>query len=68
MGRSLTKQLEYADAAGIDYVIIVGEKELQEGAYVLKNMKLKVEDRLKLGEIIKRLKFQKSKKSGKMGK
>jgi histidyl-tRNA synthetase len=64
MGRNLTKQLEYADSIGVDYVVIVGERELKEGMYVLKNMKLKIEDRLKIGEIIKRLKS----KSRKMGK
>jgi len=56
MRRSLTKQLEYADSVGAEYVIIVGEKELKEGLYVLKDMKMKIEDRLKLGEIIKKLK------------
>lgn len=62
MSRSLTKQLEYADSLGVDYVIIVGEKELGRGLYVLKDMKMKLEDRLKIGEIITRLnKFQKSK-------
>jgi histidyl-tRNA synthetase len=62
MGRNLTKQLEYADSIGVDYVVIVGEKELKEGMYVLKDMKLKTEDRLKLGEIIKRIKSKKSRK------
>ncbi len=61
MDRNLTKQLEYADSLGVDYVIIVGQKELKEGKYVLKDMKMKLEDRLKIGEIIK--KFKKSQKS-----
>lgn len=63
MDRRLTKQLEYADAVGMDYVVIVGEKELKEGKYVLKDMKLKIEDRLRLDEIIKKFR-----KLGKMGK
>lgn len=58
MGRGLKKQLEYADGLGVDYVIIVGEKELKEGKYVLRNMKLKIEDRLKFGELVKRLKVK----------
>lgn len=61
MSRNLTKQLEYADSIGVDYVVIVGEKELKEGTYVLKDMKLKIEDRLKLGELIKRIKSKSSK-------
>ncbi|MGL4362977.1 MAG: histidine--tRNA ligase [Cellulosilyticaceae bacterium] len=36
---SLKKQLKYADAKGIEMVVIVGEDELKEGNIVIKNMK-----------------------------
>jgi histidyl-tRNA synthetase len=52
MGRSLTKQLEFADGLGIPYVIVVGEKELKEKKFKLKDMKKKTEKSLKLNEII----------------
>jgi len=52
MGRNLTKQLELADNLGIPYAIIVGEKELKEGKFKLKNMKEKSEKDFSLKEII----------------
>jgi len=55
-GNSLSKQLEYADSAGIDYVIIIGEKELKEGKLTLKDMKSKTESRIPLSEIVKSIK------------
>ena len=55
-GRNLSKQLEYANSIGADYVVIVGREELKEEKYVLKDMKMKVEDKLKMGELIKKLK------------
>ena len=55
-GRSLTKQLEYADSLGIPYAIIVGEKELKTNKFKLKNMKERKEETLNLKEIIKLLK------------
>lgn len=54
--RKLAKQLEYANSIGADYVVIVGENEIKEGKYVLKNMKMKFEDKLTIGEISNRLK------------
>jgi histidyl-tRNA synthetase len=57
--RNLSKQLEYADAVKADYVIIVGKKELKENKYVFKDMKLKTEERMKLGDIVKKLKSAK---------
>jgi histidyl-tRNA synthetase len=43
MNRSLGKQLEYADSAGIPFVAIVGEKELKKKKVMLRNMKTKKE-------------------------
>lgn len=53
MGKNLTKQLEYADSVGIPFVLIVGEKELKEKKFVLKDMMKKSESKLKIEEIIK---------------
>lgn len=52
MGRNLSKQLQYADSLGIPYVLIVGEKELKEKRFKLKDMKKKTEKDLKLDEIM----------------
>ena len=39
MGRKVTKALEDADRRKIDYAVIVGERELKEGAVVIRNLK-----------------------------
>jgi histidyl-tRNA synthetase len=38
MGRKMAKALEDADKRQLDYVVIVGEKELQQNAVVLKDL------------------------------
>jgi histidyl-tRNA synthetase len=38
MGRKMAKALEDADKRGIDYAVIVGERELKEGAAMLRNL------------------------------
>jgi histidyl-tRNA synthetase len=38
MGRKMTKALEDADRRQVDYAIIVGEKELKQGAVVLRDL------------------------------
>jgi histidyl-tRNA synthetase len=52
MSRNLSKQLQYADSLGIPYVIVVGEKELKEKKFKLKDMMKKTEKDLKLDEIM----------------
>jgi len=56
MGRNLKKQLEFANSLGVPFCIIVGEKEVKENKFKLKNMKEKTEESLSLEEIIKILK------------
>lgn len=58
-GRNLGKQLEYANAIGIDYVVIVGKEELKQGKLTLKDMAAKSEDKLSLSDVIKKLKPKK---------
>jgi histidyl-tRNA synthetase len=62
MDRNLTKQLEYADATGARYAIIVGKKEMMSGKLKLKDMRTKTESEMAIGEIAKKLgKISKSK-------
>jgi histidyl-tRNA synthetase len=56
MNRNLTKQLEYCDSVGIPFVLIVGEKELREKKFKIRDMEKKIEKRLMLEEIFKLLK------------
>lgn len=49
----LKKQMAYANASGIPYVAIVGEKEMSEGVITLKNMADSVQDTVSPTEAIK---------------
>ncbi len=55
MGRNMKKQLEYADAAGIPYAVIVGEKEVRQKKFVLKDMKKRSQKTMGIEKIIKQL-------------
>lgn len=55
MGRSLRKQLEYADSRGIPHLLFVGEKELKAGAYTLRDMQTGKEQQLSLEAVAKQL-------------
>jgi histidyl-tRNA synthetase len=55
MGRKLTKQLEYADATGARFAIIVGKKEMMSGKLKFKDMWAKKEEELTVSEIAKKL-------------
>ncbi|WP_199117181.1 histidine--tRNA ligase [Pedobacter sp. ASV28] len=52
----LKKQMSYADAKNIPYVILIGEEEIQSGQLTLKNMASGEQQKLVLAEIIERLK------------
>ncbi|MDH5815543.1 MAG: histidine--tRNA ligase [Candidatus Nezhaarchaeota archaeon] len=56
MGRKLERQLKYADAKGIPYVIIVGPQEVRNSVYRLRDMKSREERLLSLQEVIELLK------------
>jgi len=53
--RSLTNQLEYVDKKGIDFAVIVGEKELREGCVALRDMKEKKQVNVKLEVLVDEL-------------
>jgi histidyl-tRNA synthetase len=55
-GRTLTKQLEYADSIKIPYVVIIGKEEIEKGLIRLRDMEKRVEKELNLNELIKFLK------------
>lgn len=56
MGRSLTKQLEYANSLGIPFVVIVGKEEVKKNKFKLRDMKKKIEKEMKIEEIIETIK------------
>ncbi len=56
MERGISKNLDFANAYGIPYVIFVGKKELEEGKVKLRDMKNGTEDMLSVELAIKKLK------------
>ncbi|RLI96321.1 MAG: histidine--tRNA ligase [Candidatus Aenigmatarchaeota archaeon] len=56
MDRKLKQCFEYAEKAGIPYMIIMGEKEMKEGRLVLKDLKKREQKRLTVSGVIKELK------------
>jgi len=51
MNRNISKNLDYANKEGIPFVIVLGDKELKEKKFSLKDMKTGKETLLKLDEI-----------------
>lgn len=51
----MKKQMSYADACKIPYVLLIGEEEMQTGALTLKNMVSGEQNRLHAEELIKKL-------------
>ena len=56
MGRKVSKALEDADRRKLNYAIIVGEKELKEGAVVLRNLTKREQNTVKIEKIIETVK------------
>jgi histidyl-tRNA synthetase len=56
MKRKVTKALEDADRRKMDYAIIIGEKELKEGAVALRNLKKREQRVVKIERIIEMVK------------
>ncbi len=54
--RGISKNLDYADKYGIPYVIMIGEKELSQGLYKLRNMITGQEFMLNEKELVEKLK------------
>ena len=56
MGRKMGKALEDADRRGIDYAVIVGERELKEDAVVFKKLKERQQTTVKIADLAKTVK------------
>ncbi len=54
-GRDVKKNLEYAAAAGIPYVVFVGEREAKEGKVKVRDMKTGKEEAISVEETVRRL-------------
>ena len=52
----LKKQMSYADAKGIPYVVLIGEEEMQSGQLTLKDMVSGAQEKLTITEIVEKLK------------
>jgi histidyl-tRNA synthetase len=58
MGRKVTKALEDADRRKIKYAIIVGERELKEGAVVIRNLTRREQNTVRIEKTIETIKGQ----------
>jgi len=58
MGRKVTNALEDADRRKIKYAIIIGERELKEGAVVIRNLTRREQNTVKIEKIIETIKGQ----------
>ncbi len=54
-GRSLGKQLEYAESAGIPYVLILGPQEISRGIVKLRQMATRSEEELSVQQAVQKL-------------
>lgn len=56
MGRKLDRQLKYANAKGIPYVVILGPQEVERGVYRVRDMSAREERLVDLQELLELLK------------
>lgn len=56
MGRKMAKALEDADKRKADYAVIVGERELKEGAVMLKDLAGRTQCTVAIGELAQKIK------------
>ncbi|HSV50282.1 MAG TPA: histidine--tRNA ligase, partial [Candidatus Acidoferrales bacterium] len=56
MGRKMVKALEDADKRKVDYAVIVGERELKEGAVVLKDLANRQQTTVVISELAQKIK------------
>lgn len=53
----MKKQMRYANAKAVKFVMLIGEEEMKSGLFTLKEMKTGEQEKGKLSELIKRIKF-----------
>ncbi|HJX02247.1 MAG TPA: HisS family protein, partial [Candidatus Bathyarchaeia archaeon] len=58
MGRKMAKALEDADKRDMDFALIVGEKELKEGAVVIKDLKKREQNTVQIEKMLEVIKTQ----------
>ncbi len=51
--RSLKSQMRQADKLGVSYTLIVGDRELDDGAVVLRNMKTKEQENVSVQDLVR---------------
>ena len=56
MGRKMAKALEDADKRKVDFAVIVGERELREGAVVLKNLANRQQSTVLIDKLVAKIK------------
>ncbi|MCW3999614.1 MAG: histidine--tRNA ligase [Candidatus Bathyarchaeota archaeon] len=56
MGRRMGKALEDADKRGVDFAVIVGERELGEGAVVLKDLAGRTQSTVSIDSLVRQIK------------
>ena len=56
MGRKMAKALEDADKRKVDFAVIVGERELKEGAVVLKDLANRQQNTISIDKLIEKIK------------
>ncbi|MGA2524567.1 MAG: His/Gly/Thr/Pro-type tRNA ligase C-terminal domain-containing protein, partial [Candidatus Bathyarchaeia archaeon] len=57
MGRKMGKALEDADKRKVDYAVIVGERELKEGAVMLRNLAKREQTIVPIKELMKKFSY-----------
>jgi histidyl-tRNA synthetase len=55
MGRKMAKALEDADRRGANYAVIVGERELKEGAVVIRDLKKHEQTTVKIERLVEKI-------------
>jgi len=63
MGRKMAKALEDADRRNVDYAVIVGKRELEEGKVALKDLKRREQTTLKIEKLAETVKSQRTSES-----
>ena len=56
MGRKMAKALEDADKRGMDYAVIVGERELRQGKAMIKDLAKRTQAEVKIPAIAEKIK------------
>jgi histidyl-tRNA synthetase len=55
MGRKMAKALEDADRRKVDYAVIVGERELKEGAVVIRDLAKHEQTAVEIGKLAEKI-------------